>query len=163
MNTTHNGVLIPAELRDATPAQLDAYASRVKQENGAIVRAYCDLEDATDPDVFEPERVMVNASRGADGTLRVTCALDTRGLTLDDLERVDGTPERSDDDDERDAAAPGAHEREVRVMAERLRSMARRHAGRHDTIGPAMLDAGEALDAIAGELYAAARATDITG
>lgn len=55
-----------------------------------------------------------------------------------------------------DAPPIGAHEREVRAFAQRLRSMAARHAGRRDTVGPAMLDVADALDTIAGELHAAA-------
>lgn len=56
----------------------------------------------------------------------------------------------------KDAPPVGAHEGEVRAFAQRLRSMAPRHAGRRDTVGPAMLDVAGALDTIAGELHAAA-------
>lgn len=44
------------------------------------------------------------------------------------------------------------HEKEVRGFAERLRSM----ASVHPVLGASMLDAAQALDVIAGELYAEA-------
>lgn len=44
------------------------------------------------------------------------------------------------------------HEKEVRSFAERLRSM----ASVHPVLGASMLDAAQALDVIAGELYAEA-------
>ena len=45
MRPTHNGVLVPDELLNATTAELDAYAATVKQGNRAFVNAYFALED----------------------------------------------------------------------------------------------------------------------
>lgn len=58
LQNTHNGVLIPAEMRDAPTAELDAYADRVKRGNRAVIDAIHAVEDAAA----------------------------ARGLTLDDLE-----------------------------------------------------------------------------
>lgn len=40
-----DGVLIPAEKRDLPPAELVAYAAKVREGNGAFVDAYWQLED----------------------------------------------------------------------------------------------------------------------
>lgn len=42
---THNGVLIPDGMDDATPAELNAYAEDVKTTNGAFIRAHFALAD----------------------------------------------------------------------------------------------------------------------
>lgn len=44
--TTHNGVLLPVEMRDATTAEKDAYAAKVKSGNRAFIDAVFALEDA---------------------------------------------------------------------------------------------------------------------
>lgn len=74
MSKIHNGVIIPAELDNATTGELDAYAAKVKQENGEIIRAYFELEEQRGE--IEPERVTVSTSRDTDGTLHATCQLD---------------------------------------------------------------------------------------
>lgn len=45
MQQPHNGVLIPAEMRDASTAELDAYAATVKRGNAAFIDAYHALDD----------------------------------------------------------------------------------------------------------------------
>lgn len=45
MNRTHNGVLVPAEMSDATPQELDRYAEDVKRGNRAFAAAVFALED----------------------------------------------------------------------------------------------------------------------
>lgn len=40
-----DGVLIPAEMDDATPEELREYARNVKSGNAAFIRAYFKLED----------------------------------------------------------------------------------------------------------------------
>jgi hypothetical protein len=43
--STHNGVLIPAEMHHATPDELDAYAARVRAGNRAVIEAYWSIVD----------------------------------------------------------------------------------------------------------------------
>lgn len=45
MSLVHKGVLIPDDMRNATSAELDAYAEDVVTTNGAFVRAYFKLAD----------------------------------------------------------------------------------------------------------------------
>lgn len=45
MRHPHKGVLLPAELDNATEAEKDAYAAKVKAGNRAVIEAVHQLED----------------------------------------------------------------------------------------------------------------------
>lgn len=45
LSSTHNGVLLPVEMRDASTAEKDAYAAKVKAGNARVVTAYFTLDD----------------------------------------------------------------------------------------------------------------------
>lgn len=47
-NPTHNGVLVPDEMRNAPVAALDAYAEQVKRGNRSFIEACFALEDAAE-------------------------------------------------------------------------------------------------------------------
>lgn len=46
LGVTHEGVLLPAELRDAPLVERDAYAARVRRINAAFVATTHAVEDA---------------------------------------------------------------------------------------------------------------------
>lgn len=46
MQSTHQGVLLPESMRDATDAEKDVYAARAKANSRALITAYHAIEDA---------------------------------------------------------------------------------------------------------------------